>query len=286
MPSPCASNALTQFARAMEELGVQQIFARSHQAKGRVERAAGTFQDRLVTELCLAEAATITDANEVLNGFLPRFNEKFGVQAEQDCPAYRFLEQSVSLDGILCFKNRRKVSRDNTIKYNRRTLQLLPDVTRPTFAGMQVEVQEDLGGRLLVQYQGQVIPSQEALPRPGLLRETAAAPPESSALARGINGAGDRCDSHLATLETGEVDRDLWPRKSREQQHRRPPARQRTLWENVQQAKLRGLSLRATARELGTHRNTVRKYALAESPPLRNIRRAAMKPQPGTGAPT
>ena len=192
--------------------------------------------------------------------------------------------KSVSLDGILCFKNRRKVSRDNTIKYNRRTLQLLPDVTRPTFAGMQVEVQEDLGGRLLVQYQGQVIPSQGALPRPGLLRETAAAPPESSALARGINGAGDRCDSHLATLETGEVDRDLRPRKSRAQQHRIPTARQKTLWENVQQAKLRGLSLRATARELGIHRDTVRKYALAESPPLRKIKSAARTQQAETGA--
>ena len=77
----------TQFARAMEELGIRQIFARSPQAKGRVERAAGTFQDRLVTELRLAGAATIAEANEVLNGFLPRFNEKFGVQAEQDCPA-------------------------------------------------------------------------------------------------------------------------------------------------------------------------------------------------------
>ena len=153
----------TQFARAMEELGIRMIFARSPQAKGRVERATATFQDRLVTELRLSGAATITEANEVLNNFLPRFNEKFGVQAEQDCPAYRSLEQSVSLHGILCFKHRRKVSRDNTVKYNRHTLQLLPDGTRPTYAGVQVEVQEDLDGRLLVQCQGQTIPSQERL---------------------------------------------------------------------------------------------------------------------------
>ena len=68
----------TQFARAMEELGIQQIFARSPQAKGRVERAAGTFQDRLVTELRLSGAATIDEANEVLRSFLSRFNQKFG----------------------------------------------------------------------------------------------------------------------------------------------------------------------------------------------------------------
>ena len=250
-----------------------------------MERAAGTFQDRLVTELRLAGAATITEASKVLSSFLPRFNEQFGVQDELDCPAYRSLEQSVSLDGILCFKHRRKVSRGNTVKYHRRTLQLLPDGTRPTYAGVQVEVQEDLEGRLLVQYQGQTIPSQEAPPRPALLREPAAAPPESSALARGINGAGDRCDSHLAALETGEADRDLRPRKSRAQQHRIPTPRRRTLWEKVRQAKSRGLPLRATVRELGIHRNTVQKYALAESPPLRKIKSPTRTPQPEMGQP-
>ena len=130
---------------------------------------------------------------------------------------------------------------------------------------------------------GETIPSQEAPPRPGLLRETAASSTESAAMSSGINGAGDRCDSHLATLETGEVDRDLRPRKSKAQQHRIPTARQRTLWENVQQAKLRGLSFRAIARELGIHRNTVQKYVLAESPPLRKIKRAARTLQPETG---
>ena len=63
--------------------------------------------------------------------------------------------------------------------------------------------------------------------------------------------------------------RDLRPRKSKPQQHRLPTARQKVLWEDVKQARLRRLSLRAIARELGIHRNTARKYALAESPPLR-----------------
>ena len=138
----------------MEELGIRQIFAGSPQAKGRVESAAGTFQDRLVSELRLAGSATIAEANEVLDNFIPRFNERFGVQAEQDCPAYRCLEQSVSLDRILCLKHRRKVSRDNTVKYKRRTLQLLPGRTHPTYASVQVEIQEDLDGQLLVKHQG------------------------------------------------------------------------------------------------------------------------------------
>ena len=195
----------TQLARAMEEMGIRQISDRSPQAKGRVERAAGTFQDRLVAEIRLAGAATNAAANEVISGFLPRFNERFGVRAEQDCPACRSLEQSVCLDRILCFKHHRKVSRDNTVKYNRRTPQLLPDGTRPTFAGMQVELQEDLDGRLLVQYQGETIPTQKAPQRPALLRETDAATPENSKLTRGTNGAGDRCDPRLERLETGEA---------------------------------------------------------------------------------
>ena len=78
-PSPETAAAPTQFSRAMDELGIQLIFARSPQAKGRVERTAGTFQDRLVTELRLAGATTIDDANRVLEGFLPRFNTRFGV---------------------------------------------------------------------------------------------------------------------------------------------------------------------------------------------------------------
>ena len=73
----------TQFARAMEELGIQHIFARSPQAKGRVERAAGTFQDRLVTEFRLSGAATIDEANEVLRSFLSRFNQKFDSECRQ-----------------------------------------------------------------------------------------------------------------------------------------------------------------------------------------------------------
>ena len=66
----------TQFSRAMEELGIQMIFAMSPQAKGRVERMAGTFQDRLVTELRLAGASSIGAANSVLEQFLPRFNRR------------------------------------------------------------------------------------------------------------------------------------------------------------------------------------------------------------------
>ena len=92
----------TQFTRAMGELGIEQIFARSPKAKGRVERMAGTFQDRPVSELRLADAATIDQANAVLRDFLPRFNNRFGVPAQQSQPACRSLYPSLHLERILC----------------------------------------------------------------------------------------------------------------------------------------------------------------------------------------
>ena len=143
-PPSEAAGAPTQFSRAMGELGVQLIFAQSPQAEGRVERMAGTFQDRLVTELRLAEAATIDDANRVLADFLPRFNQRFRVPPQHAETAYRVLDAKMCLDTTLCLKYRRRVGRDNTVKYRWRTLQLLPGTDRPSYAGAVVDVLEGL----------------------------------------------------------------------------------------------------------------------------------------------
>ena len=101
----------TQFGRAMEELGTQLIFALSPQAKGRVERTAGTFQDRLITELRLAGATTALQAKAVLQQFLHRFNRRFGVPAQCPEPAFRPMGPESRLGHILCFKHRRRVAR-------------------------------------------------------------------------------------------------------------------------------------------------------------------------------
>ena len=100
----------TQFARAMQRLGIRQIFARSPQAKGRVERVAGTFQDRLVTELRLAKVETMEHANEVLHRYLPRFDEQFGVPAAQSEVAYRKPPSAAAVEQALCFRFHRKVA--------------------------------------------------------------------------------------------------------------------------------------------------------------------------------
>ena len=104
----------TRFAGVMRELGIQQIFALSPQAKGRVERMLETFQDRLVTELRLAGASNIDQAKEVLQEFLPKINARFAVAAEHPEMGYRPVPAEMSLTETICIKDTRKVVRDNT----------------------------------------------------------------------------------------------------------------------------------------------------------------------------
>jgi transposase len=163
----------TQFGRALKELGIQAIFARSPQAKGRVERMAGTFQDRLVAELRLAGASSMEEANRVLWEFLPRFNKRFGVQAAQPGSTYREVPEELDIDGILCTKELRRVAKDNTVQYHGKTLQLFPDVDRTSYAGARVEVQERLDGSLVVCCRGKMLTPVEAPPLAAELRQRA-----------------------------------------------------------------------------------------------------------------
>ena len=157
VPGSGRAGAPTQFSRAMDELGIQMVFALSPQAKGRVERTAGTFQDRLVTELRLAGATTIEEANVVLKDFLVRFNARLGVPAQHPQVAYRPLGSGVYLDTALCFGHSRRVARDNTVKYRWRTLQLLPGMERRSYAGAVVDVLEGLEGQLAVRHGDRII---------------------------------------------------------------------------------------------------------------------------------
>ena len=271
VPGSGLARAPTQFSRAMDELGIQMVFALSPQAKGRVERTAGTFQDRLVTELRLAGATTIEEANVVLKDFLVRFNTRFGVVAQHPEVAYRPLEPDACLDSVLCFRHSRKVARDNTVKYRWRTLQLLPGMERPSYAGTVVEVLEGLDGQLAVRYQGEIIPSQEAPPRPGILRSFNGSSSHGSVPRLDLNGLGRRWEAILAALDADHtVDNGpVAVRKAAATPSRKPTPLQTARWNAVQKAKRRGLSIRSVARELAIHRDTAKKYMQAESPPMK-----------------
>jgi hypothetical protein len=160
----------TQFGRLLEELEITSIAARSPQAKGRVERLFGTFQDRLVSELRLAGATTIEEANAVLWDYLPRFNQRFAVEAAQPGVAYRPLEGGVTSDDLFCFKYWRTAGADNVVRLGEHRIQLLPSVERASYAKARVEIHERLDGSLAVFHEGQQVGSQRAPAEAPVLR--------------------------------------------------------------------------------------------------------------------
>ena len=257
----------TQFATVIQQLGIQQIFALSPQAKGRVERMASTFQDRLVTELRLAGASTLDQANEVLQEFLPRFNDQFAVAAEQPERAYRPVPADLSLTETIGIKHTRKVARDNTVKYQWRVLQLLPSMDRPSYAGLRVEVLERADGELFIRYQGEAVDFQEApLRHPALWGEGSGSfpSPEGSEVANGtVNGHLNQAQRELLDNLESSVQQHPEAKKPtaqgrgtkgtpfRHQLHRTPTPTQQARWEAVQLARSQGLSQRALAQKLG-----------------------------------
>ncbi|OLC26159.1 MAG: hypothetical protein AUJ02_10755 [Chloroflexi bacterium 13_1_40CM_3_65_12] len=141
----------TQFGRLLNELGVQLIHALSPQAKGRIERLWGTFQDRLASELRMAGAANCEQANQVLRRFLPRHNRRFVVSPQQPEKAWVRFGAGHSLDEFFCFKYRRAVLNDNTVRIGRHIIDLPPPLSH---AHARVDVHERFDGSLAVYLDG------------------------------------------------------------------------------------------------------------------------------------
>ena len=162
---------LSQVGRALVELDIASIAAGSPQAKGRIERLWGTFQDRLVVELRLAGVVDRVAAQAFLAGFVARHNARFSVPALEPVAAWRALPAEVSLERVLVFKYRRKVAKDHTIRLGGRVLQLPRWATGANnYAGKVVEVHEALDGAI-VAYDGERrLVALEAPADPGQLR--------------------------------------------------------------------------------------------------------------------
>ena len=147
---------VTQFGRLMAELNITSISARSPQAKGRIERLWGTFQDRLVNELKLAGISTLEDANRFLPSFLDRYNARFYVLPEQPGLAYRSPE-GLELETLFCFKYERVAGADNVVRFNGQRIQILPSADRLSYARCKVDVHEQLDGTINIYYQGRYL---------------------------------------------------------------------------------------------------------------------------------
>ncbi|MGB4470492.1 MAG: ISNCY family transposase, partial [Tepidanaerobacteraceae bacterium] len=121
---------LTQFGRAMEELGINIIKAFSPQAKGRIEKLWNTLQSRLPVEFDIRGIDTIEAANDFLAKFTTFYNEKFGVEPENPLPAFRPLDPGIELDYVLCVKEKRTVIEDGAFSYKGKYYQLVTDGKR------------------------------------------------------------------------------------------------------------------------------------------------------------
>ena len=140
----------TQFGRALQQLGITLIAARSPQAKGRVERLWGVLQDRLTSELRLAQAVDIDSANAVLRKFIADYNRRFARQPRENQTAWRVAPKS--LDRICCFVHERIVSNDNVVQWEGRRFQIPQQARRFSFAGAKVQICQALNGRLSFYY--------------------------------------------------------------------------------------------------------------------------------------
>jgi len=140
----------TQFGRVLEDLGIESIRALSPQAKGRIERMWKTFQDRLRSELRLAQAKTLEEANAVLAKFIEDYNRRFSVAAKEAAGDFRPLSKKLNRDRLFSLKYERVVGKDHVIVFGARSIQLPARRGKFGYAGLKVELSHQLDGQLIV----------------------------------------------------------------------------------------------------------------------------------------
>ena len=144
--------ALSNFERALKELGVYVIHANSPQAKGRIERIFNTFQDRLIKEMRLANVRTIDQANAFLERYLPIYAERFAVTASKAGDLHRPVPKGIDLDRILCVKTERTLRNDFTIAHDKKLYQVLDNTP-----AKKVTVEERINGSMIVRYKDRAL---------------------------------------------------------------------------------------------------------------------------------
>jgi hypothetical protein len=141
--------------RALDELGVTLILAGSPQAKGRIERLWGTFQDRLVSELRLAKVKTLEQAQVVLDRYLPEHNRKFSKPARAQ-PAWKKASPQ-QIEQALCFKDKRTVANDNTVTFDGIIFQIPKKSSHRSYANKRIDVHVGLDGSVDLFYKKEKI---------------------------------------------------------------------------------------------------------------------------------
>jgi DNA-binding CsgD family transcriptional regulator len=181
-------DGLTQFGRALQELDIGLILARSPQAKGRVERFFETAQDRWVKEMRLAEVTTRAQANALARGqLIPEFNRRFTVTPASANDAHRPLGRGHNLAAILSIQHQRVVTNDYTIRFENRTYQ----VDKPVYPGLRqgrVVIELRLDGTRAIRFGEKYLKHHEITARGESLGDAAPQTPRSLPPSRPMPG--------------------------------------------------------------------------------------------------
>jgi hypothetical protein len=152
---------LSEFERALRELGVEVSHAHSPQAKGRIERLFRTLQDRLVKEMRLRGIRTIEEGNQFLEEYLPLYNKRFRVRAKEKDDLHRPFVKGMDLDTILCIKTERALRNDFTVAHNRKLYQV-----EEMLKASKVMVQDRIDGSMIMIHKGRALRFKEIIERP------------------------------------------------------------------------------------------------------------------------
>lgn len=153
--------ALSQFGRALEELGVHFIHAQSAPAKGRIERLFKTFQDRLVKEMRLEGISSIAEGNKLLERYLPVFNKRFAVEPAIDEDLHRPLVSGIELDKIFTIRTERALRNDFTVRHEGKLYQVEDSIRTD-----KIIIEDYLSGKRLITYKGKALRYKEIVQRP------------------------------------------------------------------------------------------------------------------------
>lgn len=159
---------MSHFEKSLAELDVQVIHAYSPQAKGRVERLFGTFQDRVVKEMRLAGVTNITEGNTFLDCYLPEFNRKYAKEAAEKADYHRPIANKRALDTILSIKTERALRNDFTIAHNKKLYQIKSNIR-----AKKVTVEERTDGTRRIIHNGHQLRYREIITRPLRTEKTA-----------------------------------------------------------------------------------------------------------------
>src|SRR5262245_54097328 len=153
-PGALGGDGMTQFGRALHALNIDIICANSSPAKGRVERANKTLQDRLVKELRLAGASTLADGNALLPAFITDYNARFAKASANNKDLHRPLRAGDNLDDAFAWKEERTLSQALTLQYDKVVFILEPSEQAKVAIGKRVTVVDYPDGRLAIRYRG------------------------------------------------------------------------------------------------------------------------------------